>query len=231
LEPSRRPIISKNSPSFSPTSAILPLKQLPGRSRPACGSDGPYATALETLSRVGSVANHGACRERIRADLESLSKQGSLQFIPHEGWLSTSEQFRQSDINAPPWKMDTFYRFIRRTTAVLMEGEKPVGGKYSFDVRTGFHAWQTTFTRTALLSERPSGGGWDLIGKTFTRHPGQLNLDALPPPDRMLKALVLAKAECLLHFGPYEDAMSHRSEAFSHSHLILVNIHRLCRPA
>jgi deoxyribodipyrimidine photolyase-related protein len=30
--------------------------------------------------------------------------------------------------------MDTFYRFLRRKTGVLMVGEKPLGGKHSFDV-------------------------------------------------------------------------------------------------
>jgi deoxyribodipyrimidine photolyase-like uncharacterized protein len=33
----------------------------------------------------------------LRLDLEKLVNRGFLQFIPHEGWLSTAEQFRESD--------------------------------------------------------------------------------------------------------------------------------------
>jgi deoxyribodipyrimidine photolyase-related protein len=167
----------------------------------------------------------------LRADLRKLVDQKSLQFIPHEGWLSTSEQFKESDPKAPPWKMDKFYRFIRRATGVLMEGEKPVGGKYSFDVANRL-PWPVkppapeplSFPRDPIKEEVG-----ELIRKVFAYHPGQLDLGALPATEANAEKLwSWAKAECLPLFGPYEDAMSHRSRSLFHTRISsLVNIHRL----
>ena len=78
--------------------------------------------------------------------------------------------------------MDTFYRFVRRTTGILMEGEKPVGGKYSFDTENRL-AWHVSppapdppsFPRDPIKEELG-----ELIRKGFAHHPGRSDLDALP---------------------------------------------------
>jgi deoxyribodipyrimidine photolyase-related protein len=167
----------------------------------------------------------------LRADLESLSKQGSLQFIPHEGWFSSTEQFRESDVKAPPWRMDIFYRFIRHTTGILMEGQKPVGGRYSFDVenRLPWHGKPAppeppSFPRDLIKEEVG-----ELIRKVFFHHPGHWTWRRCPPPERTLKSSGPGpRQECLPLFGPYEDAMSHRSRSLFHTRISsLVNIHRL----
>ena len=167
----------------------------------------------------------------LRADLRGLANQGSLQFLPHEGWLSTAEQFRESDPKAPPWKMDTFYRLIRRTTGILMEGEKPVGGKYSFDKenRLPWHG-------------RPSAPNPPLFpGDPIKEEVGGTHPEGFPPSSRPAgpgcaarhqkdaeKLWSRAKAECLPLFGPYEDAMSHESRGLFHTRVSsLLNIHRL----
>ncbi len=173
-------------------------------------ADGPYAAALEPLiPELGPLRVMVPAERELRADLEKLVHKGSLQFIPHEGWLSTADQFGESDAKAPPWKMDTFYRFIRRTTGILMEGEKPVA---------------PSFPRDPIKEEVG-----ELIGRTFARHPGQLDLGALPTTGKDAEKLwSWAKAECLPLFGPYEDAMSHRSRSLFHTRISsLVNIHRL----
>jgi deoxyribodipyrimidine photolyase-related protein len=195
-------------------------------------ADGPYATALEPLiPEIGPLRVMKPAERELGADLEKLVSRGFIQFIPHEGWLSTPEQFRESDVKAPPWKMDTFYRFIRRSTGVLMEGEKPVGGRYSFDVenRLPWHGKPRapeppSFPRDPIKEEVG-----ELIGKIFSHHPGQLDLDALPATKKDAEKLwSWAKAECLPLFGPYEDAMSHRSRTLFHTRISsLLNIHRL----
>jgi deoxyribodipyrimidine photolyase-related protein len=195
-------------------------------------ADGPYAAALEPLiPKLGPLRVMVPAERELRADLESLSNRGDLQLIPHEGWLSTDEQFRESDAKAPPWKMNTFYRFVRRTNGILMEGRKPAGGRYSFDVRNRL-LWHgkpaspepPSFPRDLIKEEVG-----ELIRKVFDRHPGQLALDALPATIKDAEKLwSWAKAECLPFFGPYEDAMSHRSRSLFHTRISsLVNIHRL----
>jgi deoxyribodipyrimidine photolyase-related protein len=195
-------------------------------------ADGPYTSALEPLiPELGPLRVMVPAERELRTDLESLSKQGSLQFIPHEGWLSNAEQFRESDVKAPPWKMDTFYRFIRRTTGILMEGQKPVGGRYSFDVenRLPWHGKPASPKPPSFPQDPIKKEVGELIRKVFDRHPGQLDLDDLPATRKDADKLwSWAKAECLPLFGPYEDAMSHRSRGLFHTRISsLLNIHRL----
>jgi deoxyribodipyrimidine photolyase-related protein len=194
--------------------------------------DGPYATALEPLiPELGPLRVMRPAERELRADLRKLVDQKSLQFIPHEGWLSTSEQFKESDPKASPWKMDTFYRFIRRTTGLLMEGEKPVGGRYSFDAanRLPWHGKPASPEPPSFPRDPIKEEVGELIGRTFARHPGQLDLDALPATQADAERLwSWAKTECLPLFGPYEDAMSHRSRGLFHTRISsLLNIHRL----
>ena len=194
--------------------------------------EGPYATALEPLiPELGPLRVMRPAERELRADLRKLVDQKSLQFIPHEGWLSTSEQFKESDPKASPWKMDTFYRFIRRTTGLLMEGGKPVGGRYSFDAanRLPWHGKPPvpeplSFPRDPIKEEVG-----ELIEKRFNHHPGRLDLEAIPANKKDAEKLwSWARTECLPLFGPYEDAMSHRSRSLFHTRISsLVNIHRL----
>jgi len=195
-------------------------------------ADGPYAAALEPLiPELGPLRVMVPAERELRADLEKLVHKGSLQFIPHEGWLSTADQFGESDAKAPPWKMGTFYRFIRRKTGILMEGEKPVGGRYSFDVenRLPWHGKPASPEPPSFPRDPIKEEVGELIGRTFARHPGQLDLGALPTTGKDAEKLwSWAKAECLPLFGPYEDAMSHRSRSLFHTRISsLVNIHRL----
>ena len=69
----------------------------------------------------------------------------------------------------------------------------------------------------------------ELIRKVFFHHPGRLDLDAVAATQADAERLwSRAKAECLPLFGPYEDAMSHKSRSLFHTRISsLVNIHRL----
>jgi deoxyribodipyrimidine photolyase-like uncharacterized protein len=61
----------------------------------------------------------------LRNDLEPLVDAGRLEFIPHEGWLTTHDEFRPGAGEEPPWRMDAFYRYVRRKTGILMCLERP----------------------------------------------------------------------------------------------------------
>ena len=52
---------------------------------------------------------------------------------PHEGWLTTPEDFLTSIRGKKSWRMDRFYRVVRKRTKILMDASgKPEGGKLSF---------------------------------------------------------------------------------------------------
>ncbi len=196
-------------------------------------SHGPYRDALRPLAdELGPIATMEPAERELRLDLAPLVSEGGLTIVPHEGWLTTREQFEQSQGGPPPWRMDAFYRRIRRDSGILMdEAGKPVGGKYSFDAENR-EPWkgeppapeEPTFPLDPIKEEVLG-----LVDSSFPNHPGELRPCALTATREDAEALwAWAKRECLVNFGPYEDAMSTRSEGLFHTRIsFLLHVHRL----
>lgn len=194
--------------------------------------DGPYHEALAALpaERFPLTAMRPAERE-LREDLAPLVADGRLELCDHQGWLTTEEDFRDSVGATPPFKMETFYRHVRRRTGILMDEGEPVGGKFNFD-HENRKPWKgdppapspPCFEPDAVTREVG-----DLVASRFADHPGELDLTALPATRHDAEASwAWARHECLPHFGPYEDAMSTRSEGLFHTRISpVMNLHRL----
>jgi deoxyribodipyrimidine photolyase-related protein len=167
----------------------------------------------------------------LRIEINPLVDSGVIRLLPHEGWLTSTRDFCSSQSNKPPWRMDVFYRYVRKKYGVLMESGKPVGGKFSFDAENRL-SWAGDPPAPDLPEfpddpiKREVG---ELIGDLFGKHPGTLDLKALPVTQKDASFLWnWAKTECLAHFGPYEDAMSRRSSNLFHTRVSsLLNLHRL----
>ncbi len=195
-------------------------------------ASGPYHEALEPLIReLGPMRAMVPAERELRVDLQRLADREGLKLIPHEGWLTSTEPFKASAKKGPPWRMDAFYRYVRRDTGILMRDRKPEGGKFSFDAENR-RPWKgkpappelPSFPRDPIKEEVG-----ELIQRKFAHHPGRLDLDALPATRADAEKLwAWAKKECLPTFGPYEDAMSLRSKGLFHTRIsALMNIHRL----
>jgi deoxyribodipyrimidine photolyase-related protein len=192
----------------------------------------PYhAVLLKLAKELGPLRVMRPAERELREDLKPLVDQGALTMIPHEGWLTTSEQFRSSGRKGPPWRMDRFYRRVRQDTGILMKKGKPVGGKLSYDSENRL-PWKgkpipptpPTFPVDPVKEEVGR-----LIERKFSHHPGRLDMAALPGTAKEAEKLwSWAKQESLPQFGPYEDAMTRRSPGLFHSRVSgLLNIHRL----
>ncbi|MDZ7289649.1 MAG: cryptochrome/photolyase family protein [candidate division KSB1 bacterium] len=195
-------------------------------------TNGLYRAALEPLCReLGPMRLMIPAERELRADLQPLVESGALELIPHEGWLTTVQQFQASHKAGPPWRMDRFYRHIRRATGILMENGKPVGGKFSFDPENR-RAWKgqppaptpPTFPNDPIKTEVAA-----LIETAFAHHPGHLDMSTIPATREDAEVLwQWARKNCLPWFGPYEDAMSTQSRSLFHTRLsALINLHRL----
>ncbi len=195
-------------------------------------SKGTYADALGPIAREvgGMVAMEPAERE-LRVDLAPLVAAGSLRYEPHDGWLTTTAEFEAACGGRPPFRMDAFYRHVRRARGILMEHGKPIGGRFSFDGENRA-AWDgeprapepPRFEPDAITREVGA-----LIEARFARHPGRLDLGAIPATAAQAEQMWRwAQRECLQFFGPYEDAMSTRSRGLFHTRVSpLVNLHRV----
>ncbi|MEZ4318655.1 MAG: cryptochrome/photolyase family protein [Myxococcota bacterium] len=189
-----------------------------------------YAAPILDLAReVGPVRMMEAAERELRVELAPLVRDGHLEVLPHEGWLTTDADF--AECGAPPWRMDAFYRQVRRRTGLLMHGGKPEGGRFSFD-GDNREPWKGSpappdvprFEPDALTQEVV-----ELVQTQFSDHPGTLDPAALPASLEDAERLwAWAMERCLEHFGRYEDAMSTRSSGLFHTRIsALVNLHRL----
>ncbi|MCU0689394.1 MAG: cryptochrome/photolyase family protein, partial [Phycisphaerales bacterium] len=201
----------------------------------------PLRTALDSIAAslgITRLAMMTPAERETRADLAPLIDRGLLALTPHEGWLTTRQQFDQAHAGlkgSPRWKMDSFYRHVRRETGILMQPDGTyVGGKVSFDTDNRLPwsgrldepraAEPPTFTPDDITREVI-----DMIRRDFASHPGAIDPSTLPATDADAAALwAWAKRACLHNFGPYEDAMSVRSRTVFHTRIsALVNLHRL----
>ena len=99
---------------------------------------GSYGEALGEIAREkGGLRVMRPAERELRRDLASLVQEGVLELVPHQGWLTSREQFEASQKGGAPWRMDAFYRHVRREGGWLMDGlGKPLGGKFSFDAES-----------------------------------------------------------------------------------------------
>ena len=185
---------------------------------------GDYAEVLEALQEPLEMQE--AAEWELRQQLRPLVERGQLRILPHEGWLTTREQFE-----AGPCRMDAFYRRVRQDSGILMERGKPAGGKYSHDAENR-QTW-----RGQPPAPQPPGYAMDdlraevkeLIEERYAHHPGQLDLTTIPLSLEQIQGYWRwVQRHCLPWFGPYEDAMSSESSGLFHSRLSpLIHLHRI----
>ena len=191
----------------------------------------PYAdTLVEEARDTGPFEMMEPAERELRAHLAPLVRDGRLRIRPHGGWLTTAEDFDGSQ-DGPPWRMDAFYRAVRRRTGILMEEGRPAGGKFSFDAENR-EPWSGSPPAPApprFASDPVTDEVAALVERRFARHPGRLDAEALPVTRADSERLwEWALANCLPHFGPYEDAMSSHSRSLFHTRVSpLLNLHRL----
>ena len=193
-----------------------------------------YAEVLRRVAAEveGPIAHMEPAERELRAELDPLVVDGLLEALPHEGWLTTPEDFTKGTGPAPPWRMDRFYRQVRKRTGILMDEDgKYEGGKVSFDGENRL-PWPgdppapavPRFRHGALEAEVA-----ELIEARFGHHPGELDPAAIPTRDtHARKVWEWAKEHCLTLFGPYEDAMAREEANLFHTRVSpLLHLQRL----
>ncbi|MEC8512382.1 MAG: cryptochrome/photolyase family protein [Planctomycetota bacterium] len=191
----------------------------------------------EVLRRVAAeveapIAHMEPAERELRAELGPLVSDGVLEALPHEGWLTTPEDFTKGTGPAPPWRMDRFYRQVRKRTGILMDEDgKYEGGKVSFDGENRL-PWPgdppapavPRFRHGAIEAEVA-----ELIETRFGHHPGELDPAAIPTRDTHAKKVwEWAKEHCLTYFGPFEDAMAREEANLFHTRVSpLLHLQRL----
>ena len=211
---------------------------------------GRLADVLRVEAReLGGLTAMQPAERETREEIAPLVAKKLLTLEPHRGWLTSREDFLTGAGEAPPWRMDAFYRHVRRSTGILMERGSPGGprgrgspggtrdrGKFAGG-RLSHDSENRKRWRGAPLPPRPPSFPRDeikeevarLVRDRFGDHPGTVDLDALPATLADAQAQwAFGRDRLLAQFGPFEDAMSAQEQRLFHTRISgVLNLHRL----
>ncbi|MBA2175471.1 cryptochrome/photolyase family protein [Halobacillus locisalis] len=119
-----------------------------------------------------------------------------------------------------PWQADSFYRNLRKDLGVLMDGDDPIGGKWSFDqenrkpAKSGMDFPKKRTFRPDEITQQVM----DEVNENYGDNPGELDSFEWPVTRKeALKALNQFISDRLPTFGTYQDAMLIGNADMSHS--------------
>jgi deoxyribodipyrimidine photolyase-related protein len=119
-------------------------------------------------------------------------------------------------------RMEFFYRYMRRQTGWLMDGEKPTGGNWNYDSqnRRSLPPWLIPPPTLRFKLDDITSEVMALVSKRFTGHFGDLQpFGWAVTRENALEALRYFTERCLPQFGTYQDAMKSGEDFIFHSAL------------
>ncbi len=148
-------------------------------------------------------------------------KSGILVTFLEESFFLVKE--KEWDSLLPPnksWKLESVYQQLRRKFSILMDGEKPVGGKWSYDQENRKPPKQGLSFEDPLFFEPDeiTQEVISLVNEKYPNNPG--NTDKFNCPVNQQQALETLDhflATRLPTFGDYQDAMIENNPYMSHS--------------
>ena len=148
---------------------------------------------------------------RVLSDFDAIDLGVPVFVRDDDRFFATPARFAQWAEGRKAWRMEFFYRELRRETDLLMEGDRPAGGQWNFDSDNRKRLPKTVqvpqhfgFAPDAITQDVLA-----LVGERFADHFGDLvpfewavtRTDAL----RVLDAFL---SDALPNFGWYQDAMA-----------------------
>ncbi len=146
---------------------------------------------------------------------------GDLTVVQNDLFLCSRSEFREwAPEDADRYRHEDFYRFMRRKTGYLMDGDDPVGGEWNYDDQN-----QQTPPDDYEFPDPPSFDHGDLTRETMAwvdeefETWGAADPDEFPWPVTRRQAVRALRAfveDRLVDFGPYQDAMVDDEWALNH---------------
>ncbi len=145
---------------------------------------------------------------------------GELKVVPNTLWLSSQADWASYAKGKKTYRMEFFYRQMRRKTGWLMDGAEPLGGQWNFDsenrqVPPKNHLFppKLDFAPDSLTLETK-----EFVEEHFPDHFGSLeNFSWAVTREQALEALAHFLEFRLYYFGAYEDAMVDGETQLYHS--------------
>jgi deoxyribodipyrimidine photolyase-related protein len=160
---------------------------------------------------------------RVLNDLRSIEKQNiNLEILEDDRFLCSIKEFAEFSKNKTKMVMENFYRQMRVKYNILMDQNKPVGGKWNYDSenrkppKEGLRIPQHYKNQPDEITKEVM----DLVEKNFSDHFGDINpFYFAVTKNQAILALRKFIDERLGGFGTYQDAMIEDEDFMFHSHI------------
>ncbi len=192
--------------------------------------DDPANTGSFTGELGRAIARHGPAAVvvtepgewRVLAMMQGWQQQFGrpVEIREDRRFLCPAARFRRWAAGRGNYRMEFFYRDMRRMTGLLMERDKPAGGRWNFDAenRKRLPPGHRPPQRRRPAPDATTQDVLDLVGRVFADGFGSLDGFAWPVTRaQALAALRHFIADCLPGFGDYQDAMQQGNALLYHS--------------
>lgn len=158
----------------------------------------------------------------VAADLRRAAEAagGRLTLLPNELWLTDADDFDAWMATRSRWRMEDAYRRFRVRHDVLMDGDRPEGGRWNYDAdnRAVPPADHRFVPPPRFVPDAVTRGAAADVEALVPDHPGRLRSLAWPVTRaQALDALEHFVRHRLPGFGPYQDAMRRGERVLDHS--------------
>lgn len=178
--------------------------------------------ALLAKQKVKSIHVAEFADEWLSQDLEAAAQQfdWTVQFYSSPSFLCSQSELKKNFADKKRFSMAQFYTYQRQKLNILMDGHKPLGGKYSFDTENrkkipkGMDIPQEYVPQSSSEIKK-------IINEVITEFPqanGETDPFKYPVTHAQAKeALKVFLKERLANFGVYQDAMQVDKSILFHS--------------
>jgi deoxyribodipyrimidine photolyase-related protein len=143
-----------------------------------------------------------------------------VEVRPDGRFFASRDRFAAWARGRRTWRMEHFYREMRREHALLMDGERPAGGEWNYDAanRKRLPAGMTPPVRLRFPPDTITRAVMELVNRRFGDRFGSMEEFAWPVTRAdALRALEDFISRSLPHFGDYQDAMKSGEPLLFHS--------------
>ncbi len=159
---------------------------------------------------------------RVLTDMKKWNLHIPVEIRSDGRFLCSHKEFEHWANGRKQMKMEYFYREMRKKYSILMEDDKPVGGKWNYDSENRKPPKEKLNIPQTYTSE-PDNITNDvikLVSENFSNHFGDIDPFYFAiTREQALHALEKFIQERLISFGDYQDAMIQNEPWMYHSHL------------
>ncbi|MFM1932873.1 MAG: hypothetical protein RL226_2176 [Bacteroidota bacterium] len=153
---------------------------------------------------------------------ETASHFASSQQWNSHHFIATDADFNTVFGHRKSYRMEDFYRFMRKKTGVLMHGDQPAGDRWNFDSENRKRLPNNHSGPMPLLFDRDCTDIHRMIVTAGVKTIGTVDAKHFLWPvtrSESLQLLHFFVEECLPHFGDFQDAMTPFGWSLYHSRL------------